>query len=52
MAVWELSQPNDPFSARLTIKHTGLAVVTELLTTLTLNRLTEMLKWSSLRSDI
>ncbi|KAF4601685.1 hypothetical protein EYR40_004884 [Pleurotus pulmonarius] len=45
IAVWELSQPEDEFHARLTIRGGGLPVVTEILTTLTLNRVSLALNW-------
>lgn len=45
LAVWEMSQPEDLFHARLTIKSAGLAIVTEILTTLTLNRMAHTLSW-------
>jgi hypothetical protein len=45
LAVWELSHPEDEFHARLTIKHSGLPFVTEILTTLTLNRMAQALLW-------
>ncbi|KAH9910936.1 hypothetical protein B0H21DRAFT_896558 [Amylocystis lapponica] len=45
MAVWETSQLEDEFHARLTIKNAALAVVTELMTTLTLNRIAQVLNW-------
>lgn len=45
VATWELSQPEDVFSARLTIKHSGLTMVTEILTTLCLNRMALDLDW-------
>jgi hypothetical protein len=45
IAVWDIAQISDPFSARLTVKHTGLSIVTELLTTLTLNRISYAFKW-------
>jgi len=45
IATWELSQPEDTFSARLTIKHSGLSIVTEILTTLSLNRMALSLDW-------
>ena len=45
LAVWELSAPTDEFDARLTIKHAGLAIVTEIMTTLTINRMSESLGW-------
>jgi len=45
IAAWELSQPEDDFSARLTIKHSGLSMITEILTTLSLNRMALSLDW-------
>ncbi|KIP10366.1 hypothetical protein PHLGIDRAFT_11315 [Phlebiopsis gigantea 11061_1 CR5-6] len=45
IAVWEMGEMRDPFSARLTIKHAGLSVATELLTTLTLNRIAQAFQW-------
>ena len=45
IATWELSQPEDVFSARITIRQAGLSVVTEILTTLTLNRMAMALNW-------
>ncbi|KAG1735020.1 hypothetical protein EDB19DRAFT_1995978 [Suillus lakei] len=45
VATWELSQPEDVFSARLIIKHSGLTMVTEILTTLSLNRMALDLDW-------
>ncbi|KAJ7729474.1 hypothetical protein B0H16DRAFT_1586836 [Mycena metata] len=45
LAVWELGAPTDDFDARLTIKHAGLAIVTEIMTTLTMNRMGEALGW-------
>lgn len=45
VAVWELAQRSEPFYARLTLKHAALPVVTELLTTFTLNRIVEALNW-------
>ncbi|KAF8138830.1 hypothetical protein EV363DRAFT_1522831 [Boletus edulis] len=47
VATWELSQPEDVFNARLTIRHAGLCVVTEILTTLTLNRMAMALNWQT-----
>ncbi|KAG8218948.1 hypothetical protein J3R82DRAFT_4659 [Butyriboletus roseoflavus] len=47
VATWELSQPEDVFNARITIKHAGLSVVTEILTTLTLNRMAMALSWQT-----
>ncbi|KAG6334330.1 hypothetical protein ID866_4754 [Astraeus odoratus] len=45
IATWELSEPEDVFSARLVIKHSALSFVTELLTTLILNRMALALEW-------
>ncbi|KAF9458468.1 hypothetical protein BDZ94DRAFT_1313236 [Collybia nuda] len=45
LAVWELSHPEDEFHARLTIKHSGLPFVTEIVTTLLLNRMSQALSW-------
>ncbi|KAJ7501332.1 hypothetical protein B0H11DRAFT_1963580 [Mycena galericulata] len=45
LAVWELSAPTDEYDARLTIKQAGLAIVTEIMTTLTINRMSESLGW-------
>lgn len=45
MALWETSQLEDPFHARLTIKHSALSIVTELVTTLTLNRIAMIMNW-------
>lgn len=45
LAVWELSHPEDEFHARLTIKHSGLPLVTEIVTTLLLNRMSQALSW-------
>lgn len=45
IAVWELSDPEDEYHARLTVKASGLAIVTEILTTLTLNRISQFLNW-------
>ncbi|KAJ7764121.1 hypothetical protein DFH07DRAFT_811993 [Mycena maculata] len=44
-AVWELSAPTDDYDARLTIRQAGLAIVTEIMTTLTINRMSESLGW-------
>ena len=46
LAVWEPIQPQDGFSARLTIRHSALASVTELLTALSLNRMAQALNWN------
>ncbi|KAJ7672912.1 hypothetical protein B0H17DRAFT_1183272 [Mycena rosella] len=45
LAVWELSAPTDEHDARLIIKHAGLAIVTEIMTTLTINRMSQALGW-------
>lgn len=45
IAVWEVGQLEDDFHARLSLKRPGLAVVTEVLTTLTLNRIAHTLSW-------
>ncbi|KAI6100150.1 hypothetical protein F5141DRAFT_1140600 [Pisolithus sp. B1] len=47
VAAWELSQPEDVFSARLVLKHSALTYVTELLTTLILNRMALALNWDA-----
>ncbi|KAI0784901.1 hypothetical protein C8Q75DRAFT_794883 [Abortiporus biennis] len=45
MAVWETADADDEFHARLTVKHAGLAIVTELVTTLLLNRIAQSWSW-------
>jgi hypothetical protein len=45
LALWELDQSNEPYDARLVIKHAALSIVTEILTTLTLIRMAEHLSW-------
>ncbi|KAG6844362.1 hypothetical protein H0H87_007543 [Tephrocybe sp. NHM501043] len=45
LAIWELSHPDDDFHARLTIKPPGLPVVTEIVTTLAMNRMAQELQW-------
>lgn len=46
IAVWELnSYAEDRFYARMTIKASGLSLVTEILTTLILNRMSQWLSW-------
>jgi len=45
IAIWELSEPEDIFHARLTIKPAGLPIVTEIVTTLTLLRMAQVLNW-------
>jgi hypothetical protein len=45
IAVWELSEPEDIYHARLTIRPAGLPIVTEIVTTLTLLRMAQALSW-------
>ncbi len=45
IAVWESGQLEDEFHARLIIKQPALPVVTEILTTLTLNRMAQSWNW-------
>jgi len=45
IAVWERSQPEDEHHARLTVRPQGLAIVTEILTTMTLNHISQNLRW-------
>ncbi|RDB19983.1 hypothetical protein Hypma_013032 [Hypsizygus marmoreus] len=45
LATWELSHPEDDFHARLTVRAGGLPIVTEVVTTLALNRMAQMLSW-------
>ncbi|KAK0443926.1 uncharacterized protein EV420DRAFT_1484810 [Desarmillaria tabescens] len=45
LASWDLSSPEDDFHARLTIKPSGLHIVTEIVTTLILNRMAQDLNW-------
>jgi len=47
VAVWERSEPEDLFNARLTIKAPGLAIVTEILTSLELNHISTTLRWQT-----
>ncbi|KAJ7058436.1 hypothetical protein C8F01DRAFT_1148209 [Mycena amicta] len=46
-ATWELSLPTDEHDARVTIRQAGLPLVTEIMTTLVLNRMSESLAWGS-----
>ncbi|EIW76263.1 hypothetical protein CONPUDRAFT_139678 [Coniophora puteana RWD-64-598 SS2] len=46
VATWELSQPEDMFHARLTVKAAGMPIVTEVMTTLALNRMASELGWN------
>ncbi|KAI0650897.1 hypothetical protein C8Q79DRAFT_1007112 [Trametes meyenii] len=45
IAVWETSQLADPFAAKLTFKHAALPIITEIVTTLTLNRIAQVSNW-------
>ena len=45
LATWELAQPGDEFQARLTVKYAALGIITEVVTTLTLNRIAQSLNW-------
>ncbi|KAF9030460.1 hypothetical protein BDZ89DRAFT_949630 [Hymenopellis radicata] len=45
VAVWDLSHPDHEHHATLTIKPAGLLFVTEILTTLILNRMAQDLNW-------
>ncbi|RDX55320.1 hypothetical protein OH76DRAFT_1396706 [Lentinus brumalis] len=45
IALWEISQLTDPFAARLTLKPAALLIVTEIVTTLTLNRIAIVSNW-------
>jgi len=48
LAVWELSNHTDSECyARLSIRASGLALVTEILTTLILNRMSQWLSWET-----
>ncbi|KAI5834722.1 hypothetical protein EV122DRAFT_226779 [Schizophyllum commune] len=45
LAVWEVSHPDDEFHAKLTIRPAGIPIVTEIVTTLVLNRMAQALQW-------
>ncbi|PIL37617.1 hypothetical protein GSI_01311 [Ganoderma sinense ZZ0214-1] len=45
IALWETSQLADPFAAKLTIKHAALPIITEIVTTLILNRIAQVSNW-------
>lgn len=45
VAVWDLSHPEHEHHATLSIKPAGLLFVTEILTTLILNRMAQDLNW-------
>ncbi|KAK2465892.1 hypothetical protein APHAL10511_001533 [Amanita phalloides] len=46
LAVWELSSSDKEHSAILTIKPAGMSIVTEILTTLSLNLMAQSMHWS------
>ena len=45
LAVWEVSHPDDEFHAKLTIRPAGIPIMTEIVTTLVLNRMAQALQW-------
>ncbi|TFK69414.1 hypothetical protein BDN72DRAFT_614355 [Pluteus cervinus] len=45
LARWELSDPEADYHAQITIKPAGLTIITEILTTLVLNRMAQVLQW-------
>ncbi|KAH9939308.1 uncharacterized protein BXZ73DRAFT_99509 [Epithele typhae] len=45
IALWETSQLADPHAARLTLRASALPIVTEIVTTLILNRIAQILNW-------
>ncbi|KZT29491.1 hypothetical protein NEOLEDRAFT_1107259, partial [Neolentinus lepideus HHB14362 ss-1] len=45
VATWEIATPEEEHYARMTLKHVALATVTEIITTLTLNRIAQALNW-------
>lgn len=45
LATWEISDPDDEHSAKLTIKPAGMSIVTEILTTLALNLMAQTMGW-------
>ncbi|KDQ64062.1 hypothetical protein JAAARDRAFT_27690 [Jaapia argillacea MUCL 33604] len=45
IAVWEVARPEDEFFARLTLRHSALPIITEIMTTLTLNRMARDFNW-------
>ena len=47
IAVYEAGHASHDYSALLTIRHAGLAVVTEILTTLMLSQMAIVLQWQS-----
>jgi hypothetical protein len=47
LAVYEAGQASRDYSALLTIRHAGLAVVTEILTTLMLSQMAIVMQWQN-----
>lgn len=45
IATWKFSDPEDEHAAIVTIKASGLPIVTEIMTTLTLIRTAQFLAW-------
>jgi hypothetical protein len=45
LAIYEAGHASRDYSALLTIRHAGLAVVTEILTTLMLSQMATVLQW-------
>ena len=48
IALWETSQLADPFAAKLTLTPAALSIVTEIVTTLILNRIAQVSNWERL----
>ncbi|PFH46568.1 hypothetical protein AMATHDRAFT_50958 [Amanita thiersii Skay4041] len=46
IAIWEISHSDDDHFAKLTISADGMLIVTEILTTLTLNLMAKVLDWN------
>jgi hypothetical protein len=45
IAVWEVSPPREEYFAKLTITQKGMAIVTEVMTSLIINRMCQALGW-------
>ncbi|TBU45200.1 hypothetical protein BD309DRAFT_1071558 [Dichomitus squalens] len=45
IALWETSQLTDPFAAKLTLKPAAIPIVTEIVSTLILNRIAQVSNW-------
>lgn len=45
IAVWEVVEADAGYTAQITLSHAGLGLVTEVLTTLTLNLMSRQLYW-------